>query len=146
MPIRSAEAEWKGNLQEGGGKMKLGSGAYEGAFSFKSRMESGPGTNPEELIGAAHAGCFSMAFSAQLSNAGFAPKRVHTKAAVKFEKTEAGFTITGIHLESEGEVPGITEAKFQEIAEAAKKGCPVSRALASTNISLTAKLVSAASA
>src|SRR5487761_85319 len=146
MPIRSAEAEWKGNLLEGGGKMKLGSGAYEGPFSFKSRMENGAGTNPEELVGAAHAGCFSMAFSHQLASAGHPPKRVHTKAAVTFEKTDAGFAISSIALETEGEVPGITEAKFQELAEAAKKGCPVSKALASTNISLTAKLVSAASA
>lgn len=146
MPVRTSEAEWKGNLQDGQGHMKLGGGGYDGAFSFKSRMETGPGTNPEELLGAAHAGCFSMAFSAQLAKAGFAPKRVHTKAAVNFEKSDAGFTITGIHLESEGDVPGITEAKFREIAEAAKKGCPVSRALAGTNISLTAKLVSSASA
>ncbi len=146
MPIRTAEAEWKGNLMEGSGEMKLGTGAYEGPFSFKSRMENGPGTNPEELIAAAHAGCFSMAFSAQLASAGHPPKRVHTKAAVKFEKTDSGFAITSIHLDSEGEVPGITETKFQELAEAAKKGCPVSKALAGTNISLTAKLVSAASA
>lgn len=146
MPIRTAEAEWKGNLAEGGGKMKLGSGAYEGPFTFKSRMENGPGTNPEELIGAAHAGCFSMAFSHQLASAGHPPKRVHTKANVDFEKTDAGFAITSIALETEGEVPGISEAKFQELAEAAKKGCPVSKALAGTNITLKAKLVSAAGA
>lgn len=146
MPIRTAEAEWKGNLTEGGGKMKLGSGAYEGPFSFKSRMENGPGTNPEELIGAAHAGCFSMAFSHQLATAGFPPKRVHTHANVRFEKGEAGFAISQIALETEGEVPGISDAKFQELAEAAKKGCPVSKALAGTEITLKARLVSASSA
>lgn len=146
MAVRTAEAEWKGNLAEGGGKMKLGSGAFEGPFSFKSRMENGPGTNPEELIGAAHAGCFSMAFSHQLSTAGHPPKRVHTNAAVTFEKTDAGFTITSIALDTEGEVPGISEAKFQELAEAAKKGCPVSKALAGTTITLKARLVSGASA
>ncbi len=146
MPIRTAEAEWKGNLSEGGGKMKLGSGAYEGPFTFKSRMENGPGTNPEELIGAAHAGCFSMAFSHQLASAGHPPKRVHTKAAVKFEKTDSGFTITRIDLDTEGEVPGISEATFLELAEAAKKGCPVSKALAGTEIVLKARLISSAGA
>ena len=144
MPIRNAEAEWKGNLLEGQGRMKLGSGAYEGAYSFKSRMESGPGTNPEELIGAAHAGCFSMAFSAGLSKAGFPPKRVHTKAGVHFDKVGDGFSITRIDLEMEAEIPGIDQAKFQELAEGAKKNCPVSRALAGTQINLVARLVSAA--
>jgi osmotically inducible protein OsmC len=144
MPVRNAEAEWNGNLLEGSGKMKLGTGAYEGPFSFKSRMENGAGTNPEELIGAAHAGCFSMAFSATVEKAGFKPKRVHTKAAVKFEKVEAGFAITGIALETEAEIPGIDNAKFQELAEAAKKGCPVSKALSATPITLTATLMSAA--
>ncbi len=146
MAVRTAEAEWKGNLIEGAGKMKLGSGAYEGPFTFKSRMEDGPGTNPEELIGAAHAGCFSMAFSHQLATAGYPPRRVHTQASVRFEKGDAGFSISGIALETEGEVPGISEAKFQELAEAAKKGCPVSKALAGTTITLKAKLVSAAGA
>ncbi|MDE3178629.1 MAG: OsmC family protein [Acidobacteriota bacterium] len=146
MPIRTADAEWKGNLTEGSGKMRLGSGAYEGPFSFKSRMENGPGTNPEELVGAAHAGCFSMAFSHQLASAGFPPKRVQTKAAVTFEKGEGGFAISSIALDTEGEVPGITDAKFQELAQAAKKGCPVSKALAGTTITLKAKLVSSAGA
>jgi osmotically inducible protein OsmC len=144
MPVRNAEAEWNGNLLEGNGKMKLGTGAYEGPFSFKSRMENGAGTNPEELIGAAHAGCFSMAFSATVEKAGFKPKRVHTKAAVKFDKVEGGFAITGIALETEAEIAGIDNAKFQELAEAAKKGCPVSKALAATPITLKATLVSAA--
>lgn len=146
MPVRHAEAEWKGNLTEGSGRMKLGTGAYEGPFSFKSRMEEGTGTNPEELIGAAHAGCFSMAFSFMLSNAGFTPKRVHTSAAVHFNKLEGGFSITKVELTTEGEVPGISAEKFQEIAENAKKGCPVSRALAGTEITLKATLVSASGA
>ncbi len=144
MPVRNAEAEWKGNLLEGTGRMKLGTGAYEGPFSFKSRMENGAGTNPEELIAAAHAGCFSMAFSATVEKAGFKPNRVHTKAAVHFNKVEAGFAITKIELETEAEIPGIDNAKFQELAEAAKNGCPVSKALAGTEITLQAKLVSAA--
>ena len=144
MPVRTAEAQWNGNLMEGSGLMKLGTGAYEGPFSFKSRMENGAGTNPEELIGAAHAGCFSMAFSATVEKAGFKPKRVHTKAAVHFDKIEAGFAITSIDLETEAEIPGIDNAKFQELAEAAKKGCPVSKALAATQINLKATLVNAA--
>jgi len=140
MPIRTAEAEWKGNLMGGQGHMKMASGSYDGPFTFKSRMESGPGTNPEELIGAAHAGCFSMAFSATLEKNGFAPKRVHTQARVTFEKVGDGFAITKIDLDTEGEVPGIDNGKFQELAEAAKKGCPVSKALAGTKINLVAKL------
>ena len=144
MPVRIGEAEWKGNLRQGQGRVKLGTGAFEGPYSFKSRMEEGTGTNPEELIGAAHAGCFSMAFSATLEKAGFTPKRVHTKAGVRFDKVEEGFAITGIDLTTEAEVPGIDEVKFQELADAAKKGCPVSRALACTNITLKATLVSAA--
>jgi osmotically inducible protein OsmC len=144
MPVRNAEAEWKGNLLEGSGRMKLGTGAYEGPYSFKSRMENGAGTNPEELIGAAHAGCYSMALSATLGKSGFSPKRVHTKAAVRFEKVGEGFSITKIELSTEAEIPGIDNAKFQELAEAAKKGCPVSRALAGTEITLKAMLVSAA--
>jgi osmotically inducible protein OsmC len=141
MPVRNAEAEWKGGLVQGGGHMKLGTGAYDGPFSFKSRMESGAGTNPEELIGAAHAGCFSMAFSATLEKSGFPPKRVRTRAAVSFEKVGEGFAITKIDLDTEAEVPGIDNSKFQELAEAAKKGCPVSKALAATPIGLKAKLV-----
>lgn len=145
MPIRNAEAEWKGNLIEGQGKLKLGSGAFEGNYSFRSRMESGPGTNPEELIAAAHAGCFSMALSATLSKGGHAPKRIHTTAAVHFDKVGEGFAITSIDLDTEADVPGIDAAKFQEFAEGAKKNCPVSKALAGTTINLKASLVSAAS-
>jgi len=143
MPIRTAEAEWNGNLFEGSGRMKLGTGAYDGPYSFKSRMQDGAGTNPEELIAAAHAGCFSMALSAQLSNAGHPPKSVRTKANVHFDKVEDGFAITSIDLNTEADVPGIDAAKFQELAEGAKKGCPVSKALAATKINLDAKLVSA---
>jgi lipoyl-dependent peroxiredoxin len=141
MPIRNAEAEWKGSLFEGSGRMKLGTGAYDGPYSFKSRMENGAGTNPEELIAAAHAGCFSMAFSAALGKAGFTPKRIHTTAGVHFDKVGEGFAVTSIDLSMEAEVPGIEDAKFQEVAEAAKQVCPVSQALAGTTIHLQATLV-----
>jgi osmotically inducible protein OsmC len=141
MPIRKSEAAWQGNLMEGNGHMRLGTGAYDGPFSFQSRMENGDGTNPEELIAAAHAGCFSMAFSAGLAKAGFTPKRVHTTASVHFDKVETGFAITGIDLEMEADVPGLDEAKFLEVAQGAKKGCPVSRALAATPITLKARLI-----
>ncbi len=142
MPTRQSEAEWSGDLKQGKGKMKLGSGAYEGAYSFQSRMENGTGTNPEELIAAAHAGCFSMALSAMLSGAGHVPTRVHTTAKVTFEPVPGGFGITKIALDTEAKIPGIDDATFQKIAQDAKKGCPVSKALASVpEISLSAKLV-----
>src|SRR5438132_14225566 len=111
MPTRTAEAEWNGNLLEGKGKVKLGSGAFEGSYDWRSRSADGAGTNPEELIGAAHAGCFSMALSAQLGQAGFTPTRVHTVARVQLDKVENGFAITQIQLETEAEVPGI-DAEF----------------------------------
>jgi osmotically inducible protein OsmC len=142
MPVRTAEAEWKGNLSRGSGQMKLGSGAFEGPFSFPSRFEDGPGTNPEELIGAAHAGCFSMALSHMLSEAGHTPDVVHTKAKVHIDKVDDGFKITTIELQAKAKVPGINEETFQEKAEAAKEGCPVSQALAGTDIKLEAKLLS----
>ena len=142
MPVRTAEAEWKGNLSRGSGQMKLGSGAFEGSFSFPSRFEDGPGTNPEELIGAAHAGCFSMALSHMLSEAGHIPDVVHTKAEVHIDKVDEGFRITTIELKTEAKVPGINEETFQEKAAAAKEGCPVSQALAGTDIRLEAKLLS----
>jgi osmotically inducible protein OsmC len=126
---------------EGAGTMALGSGAYKGPYSFKSRFEDGAGTNPEELIAAAHAGCFSMALSGQLTRAGFAPKRIATTANVQLLKQEAGFAITQIELVNESEVPGIDAAKFQELAGNAKAGCPVSKALAAVEIKLSAKLV-----
>ena len=141
MPARTAEAEWKGSVTEGAGTMKLGSGAFEGKYSFKTRFEDGVGTNPEELIGAAHAGCFSMALSAQLGRAGFTPSRIHTTAKVHLVKAADGFAISEIDLDTEAEVPGITPEAFQEQAEGAKKGCPVSKALSGVDIKLNAKLV-----
>ena len=140
MPVRNAEAQWNGGIMDGKGTMKLGSGAFEGAYSFKSRMEEGTGTNPEELIGAAHAGCYSMALSAALGQAGFTPTSIHTKAAVRFDKVEGGFAISKIDLTTNAEIPNIDDAKFQEIAKAAKENCPVSKALAGTEIHLQAKL------
>jgi osmotically inducible protein OsmC len=142
MPTRIAKAEWKGSLREGKGTMKLGSGAYEGAYSFKSRFEQGTGTNPEELIGAAHAGCFSMALSAGLGKAGFEPKRITTEAKVDLEKVGEGFQITRIHLDTEAEIPGIERSVFEKHAHEAKANCPVSKALTGPEITLTAKLVS----
>ncbi|HET8728751.1 MAG TPA: OsmC family protein [Alphaproteobacteria bacterium] len=141
MAVRKARAEWQGGLKDGSGTMSLGSGAFNGKYGFQSRFENGPGTNPEELIGAAHAGCFSMAFSKVLADAGFQPKRIATEAAVTLEAADGGFAITRINLANESEVDGIDEAKFRELADAAKKGCPVSKALAGVEIDLTAKLV-----
>jgi osmotically inducible protein OsmC len=137
MAIRTSSAEWKGLLKEGAGTMKLGSGAYEGPFTYASRFESGAGTNPEELIGAAHAGCFSMYLSAQLTSAGFTPRRIHTTATVHLGE---GPTITLIELNTEAEVPRLSEAAFLEHAEAAKKNCPVSKALTGPEIRLHAQL------
>ena len=139
MPARSSSAKWEGKLKDGKGTMKVGSGAYEGPFSFVSRFESGDGTNPEELIAAAHAGCYSMAFSATLEKNGFDPKSVATTATAHLEKVGDGFAITRIELDMEAEIPGIDDAKFNELAEAAKNGCPVSKALAGPEISLKAK-------
>ena len=142
MPTRKAEAEWEGNLAEGSGRLKVGSGAFEGPYSFKSRFEEGEAaTNPEELLGAAHAGCFTMALTAALSRAQIKPKRIRTEARVKLEKIGEGFSITQIELETEAEVPDIDDAAFQQHAQGAKENCPLSKALASTPISLTAKLV-----
>jgi len=141
MATRTGSAVWEGTLREGKGTVKLGSGAYEGPYSFASRFESGTGTNPEELIGAAHAGCFSMALSAGLTKAGFSPKRIATTARVHLENVGGGFKITSIDLETEAEIPGIEEQTFLEQAETAKKNCPVSQALAGTEIKLQARLV-----
>jgi len=141
MPVRTANAQWEGDLKSGKGKVRLGSGAYEGPYSFLSRFENGQGTNPEELIAAAHAGCFSMALSHALAQAGFPPKRVHTTARVHLDKTADGFAIGRIELQTEAEVPGLAAAAFQEQAEKAKKNCPVSKVLAGAQISLDAKLV-----
>jgi osmotically inducible protein OsmC len=129
MPVRNAEAVWKGNLKEGNGTMKLGSGAFDGPFSFATRFEEEPGTNPEELIGAAHAGCFSMFLSAVLTNAGFPPNRIHTTAKVHLGQIDGAPWITKIELTTEADVPGVDEALFMEQVDASKKGCPVSKAL-----------------
>jgi lipoyl-dependent peroxiredoxin len=141
MPVRSAEAVWNGTLRDGNGKMKMESGAYEGQYSFASRFEEGTGTNPEELIGAAHAGCFSMALSAELTKAGVVPTRIETKARVHLNKGDAGFSIEVIELATRAEVPGMDEKTFLGHAEQAKKGCPVSRALQGVEIRLDAALV-----
>jgi osmotically inducible protein OsmC len=141
MPLRKAEAEWKGTLREGKGEIKTESGVLQAQYSFGTRFENGKGTNPEELIGAAHAGCFSMALAAALEKAGKPAKRVHTTAAVRLDKVGDGFGITKIDLETEAEVPGIDEATFQQTAKGAKENCPVSKALAGVQISLKARLV-----
>jgi osmotically inducible protein OsmC len=141
MAVRNAGAIWEGNLKDGRGSMKLGSGAFEGAYSFASRFEEGRGTNPEELIGAAHSGCFSMALSASLEKAGYIATRIETSAKVHLGKIGDATRITHIDLDCEAIVEGIGEAEFQEIAEATKTGCPVSAALASTEINLAARLV-----
>lgn len=142
MAIRSSNAQWEGDLKSGKGTMTVGKGAYTGPFSFASRFEEGTGTNPEELIAAAHAGCFSMAFSAELSKAGHTPTRVATKATVHLGADPAGgMRVSKIELDTEAQVPGIDNAKFQEIAEGARKGCPISKLLTGAPISLTAKLL-----
>lgn len=139
MPERNGEATWNGNLKDGNGEMSLGSGAFTGAFSFASRFESGDGTNPEELIAGAHAGCFSMALSNALDEEGYTPKRVSTEASVNLNPDE--LEIDRIQLTAEAEVPDIDEETFLEIANAAKDGCPVSKALAGPSISLDIELV-----
>jgi osmotically inducible protein OsmC len=140
--VRKSEAQWSGDLKSGNGTMKLGSGAFEGAYSFQSRMADGAGTNPEELIAAAHAGCYSMALSAGLAGAGHVPESVHTVAKVNFGPVDGGFAITKIELTTEGKVPGIDAATFKQFAEDAKKNCPVSKALAAVEITLDAKFLS----
>jgi osmotically inducible protein OsmC len=137
MAIRESSAVWKGSSREGTGSVRLGSGVFEGPFSWVSRFKDGPGTNPEELIGAAHAGCFSMDLSSRLSKAGHIPTQITTTARVHLDE---GPTIILIELSTVGEVAGIDEKTFIEFADQAKKGCPVSRALAAVEIRLTAKL------
>jgi lipoyl-dependent peroxiredoxin len=146
MAIRTAKATWNGTLKEGSGTMALGSGAFEGSFSFNTRMGDEPGTNPEELLGAALAGCFTMALNAGLEKEGFKVNGVKTDAKVHFGKDDTGFAVTSIDLSTEAEVADIDEAKFQEIAAATEKGCPISKALASTKILLDAKLIKAQAA
>ena len=142
MPTRNAHAEWNGSIMEGSGTMALGTGAFEGPYSFSSRMEEGPGINPEELIGAAHAGCFSMALSGALGEAGHPPESISTDAKVRFGKEGDGWAIQGVQLTTRARVPGIDEDAFRQAAEAAKDGCPVSKALGGTEISLDATLES----
>jgi osmotically inducible protein OsmC len=138
MTIRTAHATWEGTLKEGKGVMKLPSGDYEGPYTWASRFSDGKGTNPEELIGAAHAGCYSMFLSALLTGNDTPPVRVQTSAAVHLGE---GPTITNIDLVCRAHVPGISEEKFQELAQAAKEKCPVSKVLAGAEISLQASLV-----
>lgn len=140
MAERTAKAVWQGNLKEGEGTVSLGSGGFEGRYSFPSRFESGPGTNPEELIGAAHAACFSMALAGNLAQAGYSPETIETSAKVRIEKQRDGFSITRIELDTEATVPDIDEDAFLEQAEIAQRTCPVSKALAATKIHLTARL------
>jgi osmotically inducible protein OsmC len=141
MPERTASARWEGSLTEGNGTMRMGSGAYEGPYSFQSRFEEGDGTNPEELIAAAHAGCFSMALSGELGKAGFEVESVETEATLHLEKAGDGFAIKRIELRTEVSAPGVDEDAFQEAANAAKSGCPVSQALAAVeSIELAAEL------
>jgi osmotically inducible protein OsmC len=141
MVVRTSTAEWHGRVPDGGGCVSLGSGAFEGPYSFGSRFEEEPGTNPEELLGAAHASCFSMALSLLLTEAGYTPTRIRTQAKVSIERSGDGFAITHVDLVTEGEVPGLDSGSFSAHAEVARTTCPVSRALGGVDISLTASLV-----
>ena len=144
MPVRKSEANWQGALSDGQGTMKLASGAYEGQYSFSSRFENGQGTNPEELIAAAHAGCFSMALAHALAEAGHPPEHVHTVAKVHLEQVPGGFEIPRIDLVTEATVPGLDDDAFQQHAEDTKENCPVSKVLQGAEITLDATLKSAA--
>ncbi len=137
MPVRMSEAAWKGGLRNGMGRMRTVSGTCEGPYSFASRFEQAFGTNPEELLGAAHAGCFSMALAGEVEKAGYNPQEIRTRAKVTLGKSE----ITQIELETEAEVPGIEENLFLSLAETAKSNCPLSKALASVAIRLNARLI-----
>jgi osmotically inducible protein OsmC len=138
---RTASAVWQGNLKDGSGSLELGSGAFKGKYSFTSRFEDGTGTNPEELIGAAHAGCFSMALSADLSKAGYTVEEIKTEAIVSMEKGETGFGITSIKLVTKARVKDIEMAEFAEFASGAKQNCPVSKALSAVDVYLEAHLL-----
>ena len=140
MPTRQSSAVWKGGLKGGKGLVTVGKGIFEGAYSFASRFETGTGTNPEELIAAAHAGCFSMALSAQLGGAGITPESVRTTAAVTLEKVEGGFAVTSSHLDVTAKIPGGDRAAFEKAANEAKAGCPISKLL-NAKITMDAKLV-----
>jgi osmotically inducible protein OsmC len=140
--IRKAWAVWKGGIKDGGGTISTETGVLkEAPYGFKARFEDGPGTNPEELIGAAHAGCYSMALSLMLGEAGLTAEKIETHAEVTLEKTSEGYAITASHLRVSAKIPGATQAKFEEIANQAKVGCPVSK-LMKTKITMDAKLES----
>jgi osmotically inducible protein OsmC len=141
MAYRTSDAIWRGDLRSGQGQIKLGSGAFQGNYSYSSRFEDGEGTNPEELIAAAHAGCFSMALAAALTQASHPPTEIRTKARVHFGPIGGGFAITGIDLSTEASVPGIEAEKFETAALQAKENCPVSKALKIVEIRLLAKLL-----
>lgn len=141
MVSRRSEAEWRGTLQGGSGTVKLGSGAFSGTYSFASRFDDASGTNPEELLGAAHAGCFSMALSMMLGAAGYAPRLIKTSAVVHLSPSANGFSIPRIELVTEADVPKIDRSTFAAHAQAAKRACPVSKALAGVEITLDARLV-----
>ena len=139
--VKNGSAVWKGSLKEGGGTISTETGVLkETPYGFKARFETGPGTNPEELIGAAHAGCFSMAFSLILGNAGLTADYIKTNAAVTLDKVGEGFEITKIHLTVNAKIPGANDAQFQELANKAKTGCPVSKVLKAATITMDAKL------
>jgi osmotically inducible protein OsmC len=142
MPVRKASAVWNGNLRDGNGTVKTETGSFDGKYSFTSRFEEGKGTNPEELLAAAHAACYSMALSGNIKKAGFEPVKIITEDKVYVEKVGDGYTITKIEVFTDAEIPGIDAAKFNELAEATKKGCPVSRAMTGTEIILNARLKS----
>lgn len=141
MITRTADARWAGDLKTGTGTLRLGSGVFEGQYSFPTRFEQAPGTNPEELLGAAHAACFTMALNNMLATAGHLPKHVSTTASVNLERVDGAMTISGITLKTQGSVPGITPETFREHAENAKKTCIVSRALAAVPMTVEASLV-----
>jgi osmotically inducible protein OsmC len=140
MPIRRAKAEWSGGLKDGSGHMSIGDGVFEGRYTWASRFEEAEGTNPEELIGAAHAGCFSMSLSSGLGKAGYTPKIISTIAEVSLDTVEGARTITKVTISTQAQVPGIDEATFLQLADEAKRNCPVSRALAGVEIVLQARL------
>jgi len=141
MTVRKADAVWKGSLREGAGELALESGAFRGPYTFKSRFEHGKETNPEELLGAAHAGCFTMALTAALGREKFTPTEIHTTASVHLEQVTGGFSITRIQLRARAKVPGVTAEQFAALADDAKQNCPVSKALAGVAITLDAALV-----
>ena len=129
MPVRTADAEWRGGLQDGSGLVRLGSKSFEGPYSFNSRFGDGKGTNPEELIGAAHAGCYSMALAASLGREKVTPKRIHTDAKVHIDRVGEGMAITKIELETNAVVPGVSQAVFDEKVAFSKQNCPITKAL-----------------